>query len=482
MSRPSLKTLLVAAAGLVGCLLAETEAAARSTEPILVNLSSGESRVIRFRRDVLRITVADTKIADVKGIGTRGLQITGKTEGETTILVYTRPEHPLRLVVNVSVATEALQYQMKSIFPGEAILPQAIGKTVVLTGTVSDPVVSERAAKLAASYIKQTSSGAKVLNFLQIKGKQQVQVRVKIAEVSRTALREIGANMWLRRQRNNATDATGGLIAPGSELDPNLAGNIPGTELSGDGTTPGIPVIRGPLTGAFGVHFATQASSVLPVSIALNLLQGKGLAKVLSEPTLVAYSGHKADFLVGGEFPIFIPQGLGQTSIEFKKFGVQLSFTPTVLANESIHLKVSVSVSERDKSGSVSLQGTTVPALATRHSETTVRLKNGQSFAIAGLLHDRISSRSDRVPLLGDIPVLGMLFRQTSFEREERELVILVTTQLVRPLKPGEVPSLPGEDEVADPGAIAFFLLGSIDPEQKVSKRTRPAGPVGYSE
>jgi pilus assembly protein CpaC len=439
--------------------------------------------VIRFRRDVLRITIADAKIADVKGIGSRGLQITGKSEGETTVLVYTRPEHPLRLVINVSVATEALRYQMKSIFPGETIIPQAIGKTVVLTGTVSDPVISERAAKLAGSYIKQTSrGGAKVLNFLQIKGKQQVQVRVKIAEVSRTALRELGANMWFRRQRNNATDSSGGLLAPGSPLDPNLAGNIPGTELSGDGTSPGIPLLRGPLAGTFGVHFATQASSVFPVSVALNLLQGKGLAKVLSEPTLVAYSGHKADFLVGGEFPIFIPQGLGQTSIEFKKFGVQLSFTPTVLANESIHLKVSVSVSERDKSGAVSLQGTTVPALATRHSETTVRLRNGQSFAIAGLLHDRISSRSHKVPLLGDIPVLGMLFRQTSFEREERELVILVTTQLVRPLKPGEVPSLPGEDEVADPGAIAFFLLGSIDPEQKVSKRTRPAGPVGYSE
>ena len=146
-----------------------------------------------------------------------------------------------------------------------------------------------------------------------------------------------------------------------------------------------------------------------------------------------------------------------------------------------------VSVSERDTATSVSLQGTQVPALVTRHAATTVRMRSGQSFAIAGLLQDRVSSTNLRVPLLGDIPILGMLFRQSTFEREERELVILVTAHLVRPLKPGEVPLLPGENEIADPGAVAFFLLGSTDPQLKDDKKSDKraagaAGPVGYSK
>jgi pilus assembly protein CpaC len=234
-------------------------------------------------------------------------------------------------------------------------------------------------------------------------------------------------------------------------------------------------------TDAFSFLLSSRDSSAFPLSIAVNLLQGKGMAKVLSEPTLVAFSGQEAKFIAGGEFPVPIPQALGVTSIEFKKYGVQLSFTPTVMGDRKMSLKVSVSVSEREQTGSVAIQGTQVPVLSTRHSETTVQLEDGQSFAIAGLLQDRLESITHRVPLLGDIPIIGMLFRQNSFRREETELVIMVTADLVRPLKAGEVPPLPGEEEIADPGALRFFLLGTIDAGKPTRPKRGPAGLVGFA-
>ena len=208
-----------------------------------------------------------------------------------------------------------------------------------------------------------------------------------------------------------------------------------------------------------------------------------GLAKVLSEPTLVAYTGQEAKFLSGGEFPVPIPQALGAISIEYKKYGVQLAFTPVVLAGGSIHLKIAVTVSERDQSGAVSINGTIVPALITRTSETTVRLKNGQSFAIAGLMQDRIQSFTAKIPLLGDLPIIGMAFRRTSFQRTESEMVVLATVNLVQPLNPGEVPPLPGEDELSDPSSISFFLMGITDAKiHEDMRRSAPAGPVGFSQ
>ena len=235
-------------------------------------------------------------------------------------------------------------------------------------------------------------------------------------------------------------------------------------------------------TDSFGLLLATGADSTFPMSIAINLLQANGLVKVLSEPALVAFSGQHAKFLSGGEFPVPIPQSLGQVGIEYKKYGVQLNFRPTVMARKTIHLNVKVTVSDKDTSGAVSIMGTSVPALFTRHSETTVRLRSGQSFAIAGLLQDKLESVNSKIPLLGDIPLIGMAFRRSWTRRNETELVILVTANLVQPLKPGEVPALPGEDEYSDPSSLAFFLMGNIDPGKPRRINRGPAGPVGFSK
>jgi pilus assembly protein CpaC len=468
-------------------ILCLTGAAAAEKPTREIDVALGGTRVLAFRRQVDKISIGDHRIVDVKSIGSRWLQLSGKSLGETTVIVIDNSGRLTRMLVTVNIPIEGLAAKLRSVFPGEHIALRAVGSTVILSGTVSDPVISERATKLVKEFVAHSKEGAQVHNFLSMKGRQQVQIRVKVAEVSRTALRELGVNVWHRQNKTAA-----GLLSPGTTLGQGLAPSLgttgaslqPGGSLKAveEGGTLPLPVIAAPMTGAFGLHLSTHASSVVPISVALNLLQGKGLAKILSEPTLVAYSGQNASFLAGGEFPVPIPQGLGQTSIEFKKYGVSLDFTPTVLGDSSVHLKVAVSVSEKDQAGGVALQGVAVPGLTTRRSETTVRMKNGQSFAIAGLLHDRITSSSSKVPLLGDIPILGMLFRQNTFNRVEQELVILVQANLVRPLKPGEVPPLPGEDEVADPGAVAFFLLGSIDPQLKGKKRSKPVGPMGVTK
>ncbi|MBK6849403.1 MAG: type II and III secretion system protein family protein [Proteobacteria bacterium] len=484
---------------------------------IPVSVGVGGSRLVRFRLGAERFTIADPNIVEAKLLNARALQVGGRQLGETAIIVWDSRGTPVRLVVSVGVPTEGLAARLKSIFPSETIGVQSSGETIILTGSVSDPVVAERAVKVAeahlASAMAQTitaggavggpaaagattssevvtgrggnAAGARVLNFLDIKGRQQVQVRAKVAEVSRTALRQMGVNVWARTNPTKAgSGAAAGMLAPGSKLGdvaPNTPAGLQAESEAGEGGAGATPLLGGPVAESFGFFLATGAASALPISVALSLMQGRQLAKILSEPTLVAYSGQRAEFLAGGEFPVPVPQGLGSTSIEYKKYGVELSFTPTVLAGNTIHLDVAVTVSEREP-GAVTILGTAVPALRSRYGRTTIRLRNGQSFAIAGLLQDQISASVSKVPLLGDLPILGALFRQKTFTREERELVILVTAELVRPLKPGEVPALPGEDEVSDPGAVAFFLLGSIDPELKGSRRGAPAGPVGYGK
>ena len=447
------------------------------------------SRVIRLKGSPSQISVSDSKVADVKPLGGRNLLVTGKKLGQTHIMVWTGGSRAHRYKVLIEIPPKALVEKFKVVFPKDLINVDPVGNTLILSGQVSDPLNSERAEKMATAYIRGMGLDSKVLNFLTIRGRQQVQLRVKIAEVSRTSLRQLGINFFHR-----GADTSAGMLAPGTGLDTTLAPDLgstgnalqPGGSMTGTSTggfTPPVPLLTTPFTtDSFGLLFATGADMAFPMSIAINLLQANGLVKVLSEPTLVAYSGQNAKFLSGGEFPVPIPQALGQVGIEYKKYGVQLEFRPTVLASKSIHLKVSVSVSDKDTSGAVLIMGTSVPALSTRHSQTTVRLKNGQSFAIAGLLQDKMESATGKVPLLGDIPVIGMLFRRSWTRRNETELVILVTAHLVQPLKPGEVPPLPGEDEHSDPSSLSFFLMGTIDANKPRRLQRGPAGPVGLAK
>jgi pilus assembly protein CpaC len=282
---------------------------------------------------------------------------------------------------------------------------------------------------------------------------------VKFAEVSRNGLRELGLNFF---HQDAGGRFVGGVTAP--SVAPDSALTIPGTG------TASKPVIPGPaIGGGFSLFFSGLPN--FPFSAILTALESSGLAKLLAEPTLVALSGQEAKFLVGGEFPIPISTGLGTVSVQWKKFGIILNFTPTVIADGALHLKLQTEVSDVDASRSVTVGGFSIPGLTSRQSETTVRLADGQSFAIAGLLSDRVRSTVNRIPFLGDLPILGVLFRSVSYQRDESELLVVVTAHLARPVSPHDAPHLPTDNEQNDPNDIQLFLFGAMGGGGQASSR-----------
>lgn len=457
-------------------------------EPLQVDV--GGSRHLRLGTPIARVSVGSADVADVAAFPPDQLLVTGKRVGQTTATVWNRQDEVTILTIVVTYPVAAMTASLRRAIPdGKDLRVEAAGQSIVITGEVVDVADVEKAEQLvvgmAAAVIPAAGNPPTVVNLLKVPGDHQVQLEVSFAEVSRTALKEIGLNFWHKGQSG---DYVGGQIAPSSNLNglvPRLGDEPYRGQLQikdpanpADPNLGGLPVIATPMAGAFGLVFSTAVGSVFPFSAALSVLSSRGYARTLSEPTLVAMSGQEAVFLAGGEFPVPIPSGLGQVAIEYKKFGVQLRFTPTVVG-DTIQLNLQATVSDIDFGLGVRLESVTVPGLTERHSATTIRLRDGQSFAIAGLLNDRVRSNVDKVPFLGDLPVLGALFRSTSYRREETELLVVVTARIVRPQ--GERPLLPGEDTTTDPSDLELFLLGSHESKRsELPPRKKPAGPVGF--
>ncbi|MBI4508444.1 MAG: type II and III secretion system protein family protein [Deltaproteobacteria bacterium] len=452
--------------------------------PIQVPVSG--SKHIRLGLPIVRVSMGSSDIADIAAFPPDQLLLTGKRPGETTATVWTKNDEVHILQVSVTYPVEQMTQLLQRSVQGKHVRITSAGASLVISGEVESPAEVERAEQLVRG-LAAASMGSgeppQVVNALKVMGDYQVQLEVSFAEVSRTGLRQLGMNFWHKGSDNNYVS---GLLGPGTGLQ-GLAPDVGGgaTSTLQNPTAKGLPVINTPLSSAFGVIFANLGGSAFPFSAALSVLSSRGYARTLSEPTLVAMNGQEATFLAGGEFPIPIPQGLGQTSVDFKKFGVQLRFVPTVI-QDTIQLKMATTVSDLDFSVPLVLAGTRVPGLTERHSSTTVRLRDGQSFAIAGLLSDKVRSTVDKVPGLGDLPVLGALFRSTTYQREESELLVVVTARLVRPQ--GEKPFLPGEDTTTDPSDLELFLIGTTEskPASGETRRARPAptskpvGPVGF--
>lgn len=410
------------------------------------SLEVGQNRLLVLSEAINRVSVADPKVADLKVITQTQLLLTARGVGTTDLTLWNRKDEPLVMALVVSRNLEALRKQLGELFPSEKItVAPGSGDLVVLSGEVADVRIPERAAEVAKLHAE------KVVNLIRVSGNQQVQLEVKFAEVSRRGLREIGFNFF---HKDAAGRFLGGMTNPGADAGSFLT--IPGTG------TVGRPTVypRSP-AGAFSLFFSGLPS--FPFSAMLSLLEQTGLAKLLAEPTLVAMSGQEARFLAGGEFPIPYSTGLGAVTVQWKKFGIMLSFTPTVVSEGILNLKLATEVSDVDPARSVTIAGFSIPGITSRQSETTVRLGDGQSFAIAGLLSSRMRSQIDKIPLLGDLPILGVLFRSTEFSRDESELLVVVTAHLARPMAPHEVPRLPTEDEQNDPNDFELFLLGSED-------------------
>ena len=395
---------------------------ARPSESL--NLSQGTGTLVRLSAPMTDLFVANDAIADVQVRSSRQLYVFGKSRGETTVYATDKSGRVVyaanvRVGTNISSVDEMLHLAM----PEAAIQATPMNGLVLLTGTVAAPTDVEEATRLVQAYVGETTQ---VVSRLRSATPLQVTLRVRIAEVNRSLLKKIGVNLL--------TSTSGGF-----QFGVLQGGGIFLPEPGAESTAGAGSIIRNP-TGStisgIGKLFG------LDVISSLDLAQTDGLVTTLAEPNLTALSGETASFLAGGEFPVPIAQGNNAISVEYKQFGVGLAFTPIVLANGRISMRVRPEVSELSDAGSVKLNGFVVPALTTRRAETTVELGSGQSFMIAGLLQNRNRNNIEKAPFLGDLPILGMLFRSTSFQRDETELVIVVTPYLVRPVSgPMALPS-----------------------------------------
>ncbi|MEO6247332.1 MAG: type II and III secretion system protein family protein [Sphingomicrobium sp.] len=383
--------------------------AARPSETL--NLSKGTGNIVRLNAPMSDVFVANDAIADVQVRSSTQLYVFGKGTGETTIYATDKAGHVVYAAnVRVGNNTGSVDEMLHMAMPDASIQATPMNNLVLLTGTVASPSDVAEAQRLVQAYV---GTDTQVVSRLRSATPLQVMLKVRIAEVNRSILKKIGVNL-LSRDNTGGTAFGIGQGNPGT-INPTGGGIF---NIATQGTSLGI---AGKL---FGLNLLGT----------LDLAQNDGLVTTLAEPNLTALSGETASFLAGGEFPVPVSQGNSAISIEYKSYGVGLAFTPIVLADGRISMRVRPEVSELSDAGSVSFGGYVVPALTTRRAETTVELGSGQSFMIAGLLQNRNNNSVKKAPFLGDLPILGALFRSTSYQRAETELVIVVTPYLVRPM------------------------------------------------
>jgi pilus assembly protein CpaC len=417
-----LGTALAALALSLGGVIASAPAmalpagAARPSQTM--DLSINEGKLVRLPAPMSDLFIANDSIADVQVRSPTQLYVFGKSRGNTTVYATDKSGRVIYASnVNVAYNLGSVDSMLNLAMPEAAITATPVGNMVLLTGTVPSPEDANEAARLVMAFV---GDGVQVVNRLKSAVPLQVNLRVRIAEVSRSVVKQIGVNLLSR-------DSTSGFqfgVAQGG------AGTF-GSPAVGDTAAiqKGFNALAGATTlGAAGKLFGLDLIGTL------DLAAKDGLVTILAEPNLTALSGETASFLAGGEFPVPISQALGSVTIEYKQYGVGLAFTPYVLADGRISMRIRPEVSELSNEGSIRLNGFNVPALTTRRAETTVELGSGQSFMIAGLLRDAHTNDVSKAPFLGDLPILGALFRSTSFRRAETELVIIVTPYLVRPV------------------------------------------------
>ena len=435
-----------------------TTAMAQDGQREVVEVSLGGSSVLSLNGARGKVTLTDPSIADVQSAG-GDLLIIGRKVGETNLLMYGGGER-ISWLIKVTLPARAIQSELARLFPSDDIVARAVGGALVLSGEVNSVPVVTQAEEVAMGYLQSPSIASlgvlpNVINLLQVRSRQQVQLEVTFAEVNRRSLRQIGVNV-----SGGLDDGRVGVASGLSEL----------SEIAKPENTVANQIFK-PVSGNMGAFFFGIADGSFPFAATLSLLARRNLSRTLAEPTLVAMSGQPAEFLAGGEFPYSRSTGLGGTTVEFKPFGVELRFTPTVLADRTIQLQTSMAVSAPDPALSIIADGVPTQGFKKRSSKTTIRLRDGQSFAIAGMLSDEMENLIHKVPGLGDIPVLGLLFSSKSFDRRETELVVVVSARLVDPLDSDRMPALPGENKITDPNDWELFLLG-ID--EVKSKRSEP--------
>lgn len=385
------------------------------------------------------VRVANADIADVVVLTDKSFQVMGKTSGKTNVMLYDAQKRLVDIVdVTVGFDIAGLKKSLFETFPKDKIEVRNMAGGIYLSGDVSNDSVARQAEKIAEAYAPD-----RVTNGLSIHDSHQVMLEVRFIEATRDVVKELGIGLLTQRSGDFGFQS--------------------GTSLGGG-------ALSGVLQGGFG-------RATLDASI--EALEEKGIIRTLAEPNLVSMSGETASFLAGGEFPIPVQADQGQVTIEFRQFGVGLAFTPTVLDDGIINLKVAPEVSQLDNANAVVVSGgIEVPALRVRRANTTIELRNAQSFAIAGLLQNESSNRKTQTPWIGDVPILGSLFRSTRYQKAETELVIIVTPRLVQPAS--DISELASPlDRLSIPGDMESFIGGAL--EGPVADRGGLSGSYGYA-
>lgn len=418
-----------------------------------LSLSVGRGQLINLPAPIADIFVANESVADVQVRSSTQIYVFAKAVGESSVFATSKSGAVVYSTnVRAGKNVNSIDQMLKLAMPEASVTATTMNDLILLTGTVAGPQDSAEAVDLVQSMVGE---GVKVISRLKTATPLQVNLQVKIAEVSRSLMKDIGVNL-------QTTDATGGFQFGVVQGRPGAITSNPTTNA---------------LTGFTGRAAATTLGGFgkflgLNIGSALDLAETEGLVTTLAQPNLTALSGETASFLAGGEFPIPISQDLGTVTVQYRQFGVSLAFTPTVLADGRISMRVRPEVSELSTEGAVRLNGFDVPALTIRRAETTVELGSGQAFMIGGLMRNSQTNSIDRAPGIGNVPILGALFRSTRYRKSETELVIIVTPYLVKPVTAGSI-ALP-TDGFKTATDLERVLLGRTQSGQSGGERPKP--------
>jgi pilus assembly protein CpaC len=443
-----------------------------ASEMEALTVATGRSLLVDMTEPVERVSVTNPDVAEAVPITPQQILINGKTNGSTSLVIWDKSGRRMVYELNVQLDVSSLSARLKEVFPTEQITVTPAKDSIVLSGFVSSEFVATKAVEMANLFTKG------VVNMLRIppsaiKEEPQIMLQVRFAEVSRNASQDLGANIMSTGLFNMPFSTSTQQFSPpqaGANLPENLTTSVIGSS--------GAPVVtqqtRGTATtGRLGGYTPRppghpSAVSIFGLADALNLfafrpdlnlgatiraLESKGLLQILAEPNLITRNGKEASFLAGGEFPYAVISGTGGpggfvgVTIQFKEFGIRLTFTPTVTPTGSVRLKVKPEVSDLDFANAVVISGFTLPSIRTRRADTEVELKDGQSFAIAGLIDNRVIETYSKIPLLADVPVLGYLFKSRALRKTNNELLVLITPKVVKPMDATEVPALPERDK-----------------------------------
>ena len=424
-----------------------------------IRLERGHSIIYDQGRAVKQIILGDPQVVDVVSLSPQQFRLNGLEVGTTNLLVVFAddPTRPVSYELYVQQDLSGLIQRISDIV-GDGPAPKAypVNGRLVLDGTVDSVLHLEQIAAVAKLYDED------FVNLMSVGGDHQVQLQVVFAEVNRSGLRQLGLNaLYGDNFLGLALQSPGQIFT--SQVLRSSASNI-NQGYTYPNTSDAFNVL-----GVFGA----------PINLSgiLSVLEQNGVSKILAQPTLVSLSGQQAEFLAGGEIPIPTAQQGNQIAIQYKEYGVKLTFVPTVLGEDVIDVRAYVEVSDIDNNNAIRLTGIEIPAFVSRKSSSHMRVESGKTFAMAGMLQETNRTTIQKVPILGEIPVLGALFRTVDAQRDETELMIFVTPRLVRPMSPEEVPPAPGMTEDFNPNDFELFLLGL---DHRVGSRTaEPTGPIG---